>query len=51
MLLKVNNIGKIPRPFLKMAIQGCINWANENNVTSIGVEEMNKINEQRKRRR
>lgn len=42
---------KIPRPFLKMVIQGCISWANENNVTSIGVEEMNKINEQRKRKK
>lgn len=42
---------KIPRPFLKLVIQGCIDWAEKNNVKEIGAEEMKRINEDRKKRK
>lgn len=40
---------KVPRPFLKLVLQGCIKWANENNVKEIGVEEMKIINDKRRK--
>ena len=42
---------KIPRPFLKLVIQGCIKWAEEHNVSLIGTEEMKRINEDRKKKK
>lgn len=38
---------KIPRVFLKVALQGCIDWARENNVTLITPEHMKIINDKR----
>jgi flavin reductase (DIM6/NTAB) family NADH-FMN oxidoreductase RutF len=38
---------KIPRVFLKVALQGCIDWARENNVTLITPEHMQIINDKR----
>ncbi|MCH5180883.1 MAG: hypothetical protein J1F32_06695 [Erysipelotrichales bacterium] len=38
---------KVPRPFLKLVLQGCVNWANENNVKVITPIEMNEINDKR----
>ena len=38
---------KVPRPFLKLVLQGCVNWANENNCKLIDVNEMNIINDKR----
>lgn len=38
---------KVPRIFLKMALQGCVDWAKENGVTLIDVAEMNIINDKR----
>lgn len=38
---------KVPRPFLKLVLQGCVNWANENNVKVITPVEMKEINDKR----
>ena len=38
---------KVPRPFLKLVLQGCVNWANENNCKLIDEKEMNIINDKR----
>lgn len=38
---------RVPRVFLKAALQGCINWAKENNVTLITPEHMKIINDKR----
>ena len=38
---------KVPRPFLKLVLQGCVNWANENNCKVIDEKEMNIINDKR----
>ena len=38
---------KVPRVFLKVALQGCVKWAKENNVTEIGSNEMDIINDKR----
>ena len=40
-------IVKVPRPFLKLVLQGCINWANENNVKVITEKEMKIIQDKR----
>jgi len=40
---------KVPRVFLKMVLQGCINWAKENNVTLITEEHMAIINDKRRK--
>ncbi len=44
----LENFVKIPRPFLKTALMGCVEWAKENNVTVIDVEEVKIINDKRK---
>ena len=36
---------KVPRPFLKLVLQGCVNWAKENNCTLITSKEMKIIND------
>ena len=38
---------KVPRPFLKLVLQGCVNWANENNCKLITEREMQIINDKR----
>lgn len=38
---------KVPRPFLKIVLQGCVNWANENNVKVITEKEMKIISDKR----
>ena len=38
---------KVPRPFLKLVLQGCVNWAKENNCVLITEVEMNIINDKR----
>lgn len=38
---------KVPRVFLKVALQGCVDWARQNNVTLITPEHMKIINDKR----
>ncbi|MEA5050571.1 MAG: hypothetical protein VB021_03760 [Oscillospiraceae bacterium] len=38
---------KVPRVFLKAALQGCVDWAKQNGVTLIDVEQMKIINDKR----
>ena len=38
---------KVPRPFLKIVLTGCVNWAKENNCTLITEKEMKIINDKR----
>ena len=38
---------KVPRVFLKLALQGCVDWAKENGVTLIDEAEMKIINDKR----
>ena len=39
---------KVPRPFLKTVLNGCIDWAKENDVTLITKEHVKIINDKRK---
>ncbi|MCF0146696.1 MAG: hypothetical protein HUJ73_08945 [Eubacterium sp.] len=41
------NFVKVPRPFLKTVLNGCVNWAKENNVTLITNEHVKIINDKR----
>jgi len=38
---------KVPRPFLKLVLNGCVSWAKENGVTLITEKEMQIINDKR----
>lgn len=38
---------KVPRVFLKAALQGCVKWAKDNDVNEIGSNEMDIINDKR----
>lgn len=38
---------KVPRPFLKLVLKGCVEWAKENNCTLITEVEMGIINDKR----
>lgn len=38
---------KVPRVFLKVALQGCVDWARENGVTLITPDHMKQINDKR----
>ncbi len=38
---------KVPRPFLKLVLKGCVDWAKENNCTLITSKEMEIINDKR----
>ena len=38
---------KVPRIVLKMALQGCIDWAKENDIKLITENEMHIINDKR----
>lgn len=38
---------KVPRPFLKLVLKGCVDWAKENGVTLIDEKEMKEINDKR----
>lgn len=40
-------IVKVPRPFLKLVLNGCVKWAKENNCTLITEKEMQIINDNR----
>ena len=44
----LKNFVKVPRPFLKTVLNGCIAWAKENNVTLIDDEHVKIINDKRK---
>ena len=44
----LQNFVKVPRPFLKTVLNGCIDWAKENNVTLITEEHVKIINDKRK---
>ncbi len=43
----LKTIVKVPRPFLKLVLQGCVKWANENNVKVITEKEMKTISDKR----
>ena len=38
---------KVPRVFLKLVLQGCVDWANENGCKTITAKEMQIINDKR----
>ena len=40
-------IVKVPRPFLKLVLKGCVDWAKENNCTLITEKEMKIISDKR----
>ncbi len=42
------NFVKVPRPFLKTVLNGCVKWAKENDVTLITDEHVKIINDKRK---
>ncbi|MCR5332453.1 MAG: hypothetical protein K6E11_00275 [Bacilli bacterium] len=43
----LKTIVKVPRPFIKLVLQGCVKWANENNVKVITEKEMKIIADKR----
>ena len=43
----LKTIVKVPRPFIKLVLQGCVKWANENNVKVITEKEMKIISDKR----
>ena len=43
----LKNFVKVPRPFLKTALNGCVEWAKENGVTLITDEHVKIINDKR----
>ncbi len=43
----LKNFVKVPRPFLKTVLNGCVAWAKENNVTVIDDEQVKIINDKR----
>lgn len=43
----LKTIVKVPRPFLKLVLQGCVKWANENGVKVITEKEMKIISDKR----
>ena len=44
----LKNFVKVPRPFLKTVLKGCVDWAKENGVTVITNEHVKIINDKRK---
>lgn len=40
-------LSRIPRIFLKVALDGCVKWAKEHQVKEIGVKELDQINDKR----
>ena len=38
---------KVPRPFLRLVLKGCVDWAKENNCLLITEKEMKIINDKR----
>jgi len=40
-------LSRVPRVFLKAALDGCAKWAKEHGVTEIGIAELDKINDKR----
>ncbi|MBQ1826717.1 MAG: hypothetical protein II126_01985, partial [Erysipelotrichaceae bacterium] len=43
----LKNFVKVPRPFLKTVLNGCVAWAKENGVTLITAEHVKIINDKR----
>lgn len=43
----LKTIVNVPRPFLKLVLQGCVDWANENGVKVISEKEMKIISDKR----
>ena len=43
----LKNFVKIPRPFLKTVLNGCVAWAKENGVTELTAEHIKIINDKR----
>lgn len=43
----LKNFVKVPRPFIKTVLNGCVTWAKENNVTLITDEHVKIINDKR----
>lgn len=43
----LKTIVKVPRPFLKLVLKGCVDWAKANNCTLITEKEMKIINDKR----
>lgn len=43
----LKNFIKVPRPFLKTVLNGCVDWAKENGVTLITDEHVKIINDKR----
>jgi flavin reductase (DIM6/NTAB) family NADH-FMN oxidoreductase RutF len=43
----LKNFTKVPRPFLKTVLNGCVTWAKENGVTEITDKEVKIINDKR----
>ena len=43
----LKNFVKVPRPFLKTVLKGCVDWAKENGVTVITNEHVKIINDKR----
>ena len=43
----LKNFVKVPRPFLKTVLNGCVTWAKENGVTTITDKEVKVINDKR----
>ena len=41
------NFVKVPRPFMKTVLNGCVDWAKENGVTLITEEHVKIINDKR----
>lgn len=44
----LKNFVKVPRPFLKTVLNGCVEWAKENGVTLITDEHVKIINDKRR---
>ena len=44
----LRNFVKVPRPFLKTVLNGCVAWAKENGVTLITDEHVKIINDKRR---
>ena len=44
-------LAKVPRIFLKFALQGCVDWAEEHNVKLITKDVMDQINADRKKKK
>lgn len=46
----LKKFNQVPRAFLKMALKGCVNWAEEHHIKVIDVKEVEMINAERKKK-